>query len=148
MLSGLPGLEKVRSVSKFGLSQVVVTFKDGMDIYFARRLVMERLPQAREAIPAGFGSPEMGPISTGLGEIYMFAVEAKPGARNGGGEPVSSSATIAPDFAHTYQGKKPYTLARAASHEDIERIIGDYVAAARNARLICCSSRLGDLRAL
>ena len=73
-MSGLPGVERVQSVSKFGLSYVAVFFKDGMDPYFCRRLVMERLPQAREAIPAGFGSPEMGPITTGLGEIYMFKV--------------------------------------------------------------------------
>lgn len=74
-MSGLPGITEIRSVSRFGLSTVYLFFEEGMDIYFARRLVMERLPQAREAIPAGFGSPEMGPISTGLGEIYQFEVK-------------------------------------------------------------------------
>jgi heavy metal efflux system protein len=74
-MSGLPGISEIRSVSRFGLSVVYIFFEEGMDIYFARRLVMERLPQAREAIPAGFGSPEMGPISTGLGEIYQFEVK-------------------------------------------------------------------------
>jgi cobalt-zinc-cadmium resistance protein CzcA len=73
-MSGLPGIERIQSVSKYGLSYVAIYFKDGMDPYFCRRLVMERLPQAREAIPAGVGEPEMGPISTGLGEIYQFKV--------------------------------------------------------------------------
>jgi cobalt-zinc-cadmium resistance protein CzcA len=74
-MSGLPGIERIRSVSQFGLSVVTVYFDEGMDIYFCRRLVMERLPAAREAIPAGLGTPEMGPISTGLGEIYQFEVK-------------------------------------------------------------------------
>lgn len=73
-MSGLPGIETIRSTSRFGLSVVYVFFQEKMDIYFARRLVMERLPQAREMIPAGYGTPEMGPISTGLGEIYQFEV--------------------------------------------------------------------------
>lgn len=74
-MSGLPGIAEIRSVSRFGLSVVYVFFNEDVDIYFARRLVLERLPQAREAIPTGFGSPEMGPISTGLGEIYQFEVK-------------------------------------------------------------------------
>ena len=73
-MSGLPGITEIRSVSRFGLSSVYIYFEEGMDIYFVRRLVMERLPEARAAIPAGFESPEMGPISTGLGEIYQFEV--------------------------------------------------------------------------
>ncbi len=73
-MSGLPGITEIRSVSRFGLSSVYIYFDEGTDIYFARRLVMERLPEAREAIPAGFESPAMGPISTGLGEIYQFEV--------------------------------------------------------------------------
>ena len=76
-MSGLPGIESIRSVSRFGLSAVTVTFEEDVDIYFARRLVMERLPQAREMIPDGFGTPEMGPISTGLGEIYQFEVKGE-----------------------------------------------------------------------
>ena len=74
-MSGLPGIQTIRSTSRFGLSVVYVFFDESMDIYFARRLVLERLPQAREAIPAGFGVPEMGPISSGLGEIYQFEVK-------------------------------------------------------------------------
>ncbi len=76
-MSGLPGLEEVRSVSKFGLSAVTVVFEDGTDIYFARQLVNERMREAREAIPEGYGEPELGPITTGLGEIYQFEVRGK-----------------------------------------------------------------------
>ena len=76
-MSGLPGIEQIRSVSRFGLSSVYIYFEEGMDIYFVRRLVLERLPAAREAIPAGIGSPEMGPVSTGLGEIYQFEVRGE-----------------------------------------------------------------------
>ena len=74
-MSGLPGITDIRSVSRFGLSSVYVYFDERTDVYFARRLVLERLPDAREAIPAGFGSPTMGPITTGLGEIYQFEVK-------------------------------------------------------------------------
>lgn len=75
-MSGLPGIEEIRSVSKFGLSVVTVVFEEGTDIYWARQLVGERLTAAREQIPEGYGEPEMGPISTGLGEIYQFEVRA------------------------------------------------------------------------
>jgi len=76
-MSGLPGIEEVRSVSKFGLSAVTIVFKDGTDIYHVRQLVNERLQVAREEIPEGFGDPEMGPISSGLGEIYQFEVRGE-----------------------------------------------------------------------
>ena len=76
-MSGLPGIESIRSVSRFGLSAVYIYFEEGMDIYFARRLVLERMAQARESVPPGFGTPEMGPISTGLGEIYQFEVRGE-----------------------------------------------------------------------
>jgi cobalt-zinc-cadmium resistance protein CzcA len=74
-MSGLPGITLIRSVSRFGLSAVTIYFDEGMDIYFCRRLVMERLPRAREAIGERFGDPELGPIATGLGEIYQFEVK-------------------------------------------------------------------------
>jgi heavy metal efflux system protein len=80
VMSGLPDLAEIRSVSKFGLSAVTVVFKESVDIYFARQLVLERLSQAREQIPANISSPEMGPISTGLGEIYQYELEAEPGS--------------------------------------------------------------------
>ena len=76
-MSGLPGITDIRSISRFGLSSVYIYFEEGMDLYFVRRLVMERLPEAREAIPAGLGTPTMGPISTGLGEIFQFEVRGK-----------------------------------------------------------------------
>lgn len=75
-LSGLPDLEELRSLSKFGLSMVTITFKDNVDIYFARQLVLERLIQAKQSLPAEI-EPQMGPISTGLGEIYQYTVERK-----------------------------------------------------------------------
>ena len=78
-MAGLPGLDQTRSISRYGLSQVTVIFKDGTDIYFARQLVNERIQQAKENLPSGI-SPVMGPIATGLGEIYMWTVEAKDGA--------------------------------------------------------------------
>jgi len=85
-MSGLPGLSEVRSLSRYGLSQVTVVFKDGVDIYFARQLVNERIQEARAKLPPGL-SPTMGPISTGLGEVYMWTVETLPGALKADGSP-------------------------------------------------------------
>ncbi len=76
-MSGLPNVEEVRSVSKFGLSAITVVFKDSVDIFFARQLILERLTQAKEQIPETIGSPEMGPISTGLGEIYQYEIKGE-----------------------------------------------------------------------
>ncbi|ODS31879.1 MAG: heavy metal efflux pump [Candidatus Scalindua rubra] len=76
-MMGLPDIDEIRSLSKTALSQVTVVFKDWVDIYFARRLVMERLQVAKEQIPKGLGTPIMGPISTGLGEIYQYVVEGE-----------------------------------------------------------------------
>jgi cobalt-zinc-cadmium resistance protein CzcA len=73
-MAGIPKTTEVRSTSKYGLSVVTVVFDDGTDIYFARQLVNERMPEAGEAVPAQYGRPEMGPISSGLGEIYQFVV--------------------------------------------------------------------------
>ncbi|MES2105356.1 MAG: CusA/CzcA family heavy metal efflux RND transporter [Pseudomonadota bacterium] len=80
VMAGLPNLEQTRSLSRYGLSQVTVIFKDGTDIYFARQLVNQRIQEARERLPAGV-APMMGPISTGLGEIYLWTVEAVDGAK-------------------------------------------------------------------
>ncbi len=76
-MSGLPDLVEVRSTSKFGLSAVTVVFEDDTDIYFARQQISERLGAAKEAIPPGYGEPEMGPVSTGLGEIFQFEVKGE-----------------------------------------------------------------------
>ncbi|SAK93071.1 cation transporter [Caballeronia arationis] len=79
-MAGLPDLEQTRSISRYGLSQVTVIFKDGTDIYFARQLVNERIQEAKDKLPPG-ATPAMGPTSTGLGEIYLWTVEATVAAR-------------------------------------------------------------------
>lgn len=78
-MSGLPRVSEIRSISRFGLSAVTVVFEDGTDIYWARNLINERLQRARESIPLGMGDPQMGPIATGMSEIYQFEVRARPG---------------------------------------------------------------------
>jgi cobalt-zinc-cadmium resistance protein CzcA len=78
-IAGLPGLQYTRSISRYGLSQVTAVFADGTDIYFARQLVSERIRSAAGQLPPGV-EPELGPIATGLGEIFMYTVESKPGA--------------------------------------------------------------------
>ncbi len=78
-MAGLPGLDYTRSLSRYGLSQVTVVFEDGTDIYFARQLVSERLASLGDALPDGV-TPQLGPIATGLGEIFMYTVAAKDGS--------------------------------------------------------------------
>ncbi|PIB40836.1 cation transporter [Pseudomonas sp. 2822-15] len=85
-MAGLPGLQQTRSLSRSGLSQVTVIFKDGTDLFFARQLVNERLQVARGQLPLGIETA-MGPISTGLGEIFLWTVEAEDGARKDDGTP-------------------------------------------------------------
>jgi len=75
-MSGLPDVEQIRSISKFGISVVTVVFQEGTDTYRARQLVGERLPRAAEAIPTGYGTPMLGPITTALGEVFQFQVKA------------------------------------------------------------------------
>ena len=84
VMAGLPNLQQTRSLSRYGLSQVTVIFKEDTDIFFARQLVNERITQARDKLPAGL-TPEMGPIATGLGEIYLWTVEASAEARKADG---------------------------------------------------------------
>ena len=79
VMNGLPNLKNIRSVSNFGLSVVNVYFEDGTDIYFARQLVNERLQEARGQIPAGFGDPMMGPISTGMGLVLFYYLDDETG---------------------------------------------------------------------
>ncbi|MFC7287413.1 CusA/CzcA family heavy metal efflux RND transporter [Herminiimonas sp. KBW02] len=86
VMAGLPKLEQTRSISRYGLSQVTVIFKEGTDIYFARQLVNERIQEAKDKLPPGV-VPALGPISTGLGEIYMWTVEAEEGALKPDGKP-------------------------------------------------------------
>ncbi len=80
VMAGLPRMEQARSLSRYGLSQVTVVFEDGTDIYFARQQVAERLQQVKSQIPDGL-DPQLGPISTGLGEIFMYTIDADPNAR-------------------------------------------------------------------
>ena len=87
-MGGLPNLQNTRSLSRYGLSQVTVVFKDGTDIYFARQLVNERVQQVKDRLPPGIETA-MGPVSTGLGEIYLYTVEAKPEALKADGKPYS-----------------------------------------------------------
>ncbi|MGH8564036.1 MAG: efflux RND transporter permease subunit [Gammaproteobacteria bacterium] len=86
VMAGLPHLEQTRSLSRYGLSQVTVIFEDGTDIYFARQLVSQRLQEAKVVLPPGM-EPVMGPIATGLGEIFTWTVEAEPGASKPDGTP-------------------------------------------------------------
>ncbi|MCR9294004.1 MAG: CusA/CzcA family heavy metal efflux RND transporter [bacterium] len=81
-MSGVPGVSEIRSISRFGLSAVTVAFEDGTDIYWARNQVNERLIKAKEEIPPGMGTPEMGPIATGMSEIYQFEVKADPESKH------------------------------------------------------------------
>ena len=81
VMYALPDVEEVRSISKTGLSVITVVFKEGTDIYFARQLVFERLQDAREQIPAGVGTPEMGPNTSGLGQVYQYILRADDPAK-------------------------------------------------------------------
>ncbi len=87
-MAGLPKLSATRSLSRYGLSQVTVVFQEGTDIYFARQLISERLQSLKSKLPAGL-EPQLGPIATGLGEIFMWTVDAEPGARKADGSPIT-----------------------------------------------------------
>ncbi len=78
-MANLPEVEEIRSISRFGISVVTVVFEEGFDIYLARQLISEQLKTAESEIPEGFGSPELGPISTGLGEVYQYVLHVEPG---------------------------------------------------------------------
>jgi len=80
--SNIPGLKQIRSFSRFGLSVVTIVFDDAVDVYWARQQVTERLQEVQDQIPKGFGKPELAPVTTGLGEIYQYAVRPKKGYEN------------------------------------------------------------------
>ncbi|MGE4408574.1 efflux RND transporter permease subunit, partial [Pseudomonas sp.] len=86
VMAGIPKLEQTRSLSRYGLSQITVIFEEGTDIYFARQLVSERLQGVKDQLPDGI-APTLGPISSGLGEIYFWTVEAEEGALKPDGTP-------------------------------------------------------------
>lgn len=119
VLTGLPHLETTRSLSRYGLSQVTVIFKDGTSIYFARQLISERLQQAQATLPMGL-IPEMGPIATGLGEIFLWTVDADPKALTSEGQ------AYTPADLRTLQDWviKPQ-LRRVAGVTDVNTIGGD-----------------------
>lgn len=79
-IANVPGIEEIRSISRFGLSVITVVFKENTDIYFARQLINERLKEAVDQIPQGIGTPEMAPVSTGLGEVYQYIIHPKKGS--------------------------------------------------------------------
>lgn len=81
-IATVPKVEEIRSISRFGLSVITVVFEESVDIYFARQLINERLKEAVDKIPAGIGSPEMAPVSTGLGEVYQYIIHPKKGSEN------------------------------------------------------------------
>ncbi len=86
----MPKLDYTRSISRYGLSQVTVVFKDGTDPYFARQQVAERIQQVKSQLPAGM-EPEMGPIATGMGEIFMYTIDAAADARKPDGTPYTAT---------------------------------------------------------
>ena len=90
VMSGLPNLDYTRSISRYGLSQVTVVFEDGTDIYLARQLVSEKLQTVKSSLPTGL-TPELGPIATGLGEIFMYTVSAEPNALKDDGTPYNAT---------------------------------------------------------
>jgi heavy metal efflux system protein len=91
-MGGIPNVEQVRSLSRYGLSQVTVIFEDGTDIYWARQLVSEHLAAAKQNLPPGLGEPEMGPVATGLGEIFLWTVTAAEGAKKPDGTAYDTTA--------------------------------------------------------
>ncbi len=78
-MANLPGVKEIRSVSKFGLSVVTIVFEEDLGTYLPRQLIAEKIKSASEKIPEGFGKPQMGPITTGLGEIYQYTLDTEPG---------------------------------------------------------------------
>lgn len=90
-IAGLPSVDETRSLSRYALSQVTVVFKDGTDIYFARNLINERLQQVKSQLPEGL-EPNLGPVATGLGEIFHYTVRADKSARQANGEPFDATA--------------------------------------------------------
>ncbi|QQR98397.1 MAG: CusA/CzcA family heavy metal efflux RND transporter [Sphingobacteriales bacterium] len=81
-IANIPNIEEVRSISRFGLSVITVVFKDEVDIYFARQLINEKIKEAEEKIPKGIGTPELAPVSTGLGEVYQYIIHPKKGSEH------------------------------------------------------------------
>jgi len=122
-LAGIPGLETTRSISRNGFSQVSAVFKESTDLYFARQQVAERLTQARDTLPAGV-QPQVGPVTTGLGEVYMYTVEfANPGGK--GAKIKDGSPGWQSDGSYlTVEGER---LADAVSQASYLRTVQDWI---------------------
>jgi cobalt-zinc-cadmium resistance protein CzcA len=141
-MSGLPRLDYTRSLSRYGLSQVTVVFEDGTDIYFARNRVAARLQQVKSQLPPGIAS-ELGPIATGLGEIFMFIVRAEPGARGPDGRPWDAT-----DLRTVLDWIVSPQLGRVPGVTEISAIGGherEYLVAPQPERLLAYGVTLGDL---
>jgi cobalt-zinc-cadmium resistance protein CzcA len=141
-MAGLARLDYTRSLSRYGLSQITVAFDDGTDPYFARQQVAERLQAVRTLLPAGI-EPQMGPAATGLGEIFMYTVDAVPGARNADGSPVTATdLRLAQDWIVRPQ------LLRVAGVAEVNTIGGyqkQYLVQPDPARLLAYGITLADL---
>jgi cobalt-zinc-cadmium resistance protein CzcA len=141
-MAGLAGLDYTRSLSRYGLSQVTVVFDEGTDPYFARQQIAERLQSVSSSLPPGL-EPQMGPAATGLGEIYMYTVDARPGAKNADGTPVSAiDLRAAQDWIVRPQ------LLRVAGVADVNTIGGyekQYLVQPDPARLLAYGLSFDDL---
>jgi cobalt-zinc-cadmium resistance protein CzcA len=143
-MAGLPRLAYTRSISRYGLSQVTVVFEDGTDIYFARQRVAERLQEARTNLPPGL-EPELGPIATGLGEIFMFILSVAPGAAQPDGRPYDTT-----DLHTVMDWIVRPQLAQVPGVTEVNMIGGherQYVVAPRPALLMAFGLTLADLAA-
>src|SRR5688572_11657218 len=141
-MAGLPQLDYTRSISRYGLSQVTVVFEDGTDIYFARQRVGERLQEVRADLPPGL-EPELGPIATGLGEIFSFILSVAPGARRADGTPYDTT-----DLHTVMDWVVRPQLARVPGVTEVNMIGGherQYVVAPRPTSLLAFGLTLADL---
>jgi cobalt-zinc-cadmium resistance protein CzcA len=141
-MAGLPRLDYTRSISRYGLSQVTVVFQDGTDIYFARQRVAERLQEVRADLPEGL-EPELGPIATGLGEIFSFILSVAPGARRADGTPYDTT-----DLHTVMDWVVRPQLARTPGVTEVNMVGGherQYVVAPRPASLLAFGVTLADL---
>ncbi len=141
-MAGLPQLDYTRSISRYGLSQVTVVFEDGTDIYFARQRVGERLQEVRADLPPGL-EPELGPIATGLGEIFSFILSVAPGARRADGTPYDTT-----DLHTVMDWVVRPQLARVPGVTEVNMIGGherQYVVAPRPTALLAFGLTLADL---
>jgi heavy metal efflux system protein len=143
-MAGLPRLDYTRSISRYGLSQVTVVFADGTDIYFARQRVGERLQEVRAELPPGL-EPELGPIATGLGEIFSFILSVAPGARRADGTPYDTT-----DLHTVMDWVVRPQLARVPGVTEVNMIGGherQYIVAPRPTALLAFGLTLADLAA-